>query len=1127
MRSIQAAVIAAAMLLTGGVVRSLPAAPATSTQEELLFDFEPGGKNLFENADKAEFVTEHATQGTHAMKLALGKDLKGAMGFHFVRGINAAGRWGQFDRFVVDLYVEGGPAKMYCFIRDEGGNGWDERFNLEQQFQPGKRRIEIPIGSIVRQKNQKPLDVNKLTWASISFAAVSPDVPTTLYVDNARLEKGVSAFHVKVLYSFEEGEKNAYVLEDWPDEFKGKSRMTAVEEHASNGKRALRLESHAPAGNVQFKLADEDTNWSDYDTLAIDVFNPANEPVPVGGWIKDKPADTWDNRYNWERVLKPGFNCLRLSVGGMAFPSGNRRTLDPAHISTFNLSVNSQTVFIDNIRLVKGVEEVAVEGIRKFDFGPKAGAVMPGFTAVNRETAYDKSKGFGWLPRGDFARDFDVREVMNRHRPFDDLVRDSCCPTKATFAVDVPDGDYQVWIMLNAPGGSVWHRFFKHRTVSVNGQVAVDQQYDAESFKKVEYQWQDTEDLPGDDLWERYINTSYTPVLVEAKAEGGQVTIDFDAHGEYFGCMVCGLALWPKAQEAQAQKWLANLNSMRKEQYAALHVEQPPKAAPPFSLSAEQAKFGVVRFIHSPDRDVEVNSTPTPEEVAGAAMDLAASPGEFEDGCIGVYPVKDSKLSASVGDLTSGANRIPASNLSLQVMRYKAVNHDATYSVEPRYLDSVPASGLALKKGVTRSLWLIVKVPADAVPGAYSGRVSLSLDGKAIDPVPVTLTVWPIVLSEPGIPMGMFMMTPQVDHIAFLDSREPYFQAWKDVLDDARAHGMTSVDPGIGARVRAVRDGKADIDFTDMDRLMDLTKAAGFKQELCGYAIGPGFTIRPQVLDDGSGDKAAQNLGLKNYGELVKAYFDSFREHANAKGYLPICFGSDDEYLIHPGAGPARCEQFHKVLKDNAPGFRFVALDSIYPDEKPDLIPHYESMLRQIDTWGAGLHSPKMAELVKKSGSRLWLYNTGLNRFTFGTYMFYAAKKYDVKGFFQWVYPIQGTLTKYDMASHRESNYGVVYPSDRGLRSTPIWERIRGGCDDHRYLQTAWELAAANVNGAKAADAKALQEAIDRTLAKLQFGKQRVDPASGEGKADNPMDPGQMEKFRRTLADGILKLQTR
>jgi hypothetical protein len=158
--------------------------------------------------------------------------------------------------------------------------------------------------------------------------------------------------------------------------------------------------------------------------------------------------------------------------------------------------------------------------------------------------------------------------------------------------------------------------------------------------------------------------------------------------------------------------------------------------------------------------------------------------------------------------------------------------------------------------------------------------------------------------------------------------------------------------------------------------------------------------MRPDALDPDKKQGGAERFGLKTYGEMAKAYFEAVREHATEKGYLPIIFGSDDEYLIHPGGNVAQLEQYHRILRANGAGYQFIPFDSIYPDERPNLLPEYEKMLSAVDCWCAGLHSPKLAELVAKAGSKLWLYNTGMNRFTFGTYMFFARKKYDVSGFF-------------------------------------------------------------------------------------------------------------------------------
>jgi hypothetical protein len=179
-------------------------------------------------------------------------------------------------------------------------------------------------------------------------------------------------------------------------------------------------------------------------------------------------------------------------------------------------------------------------------------------------------------------------------------------------------------------------------------------------------------------------------------------------------------------------------------------------------------------------------------------------------------------------------------------------------------------------------------------------------------------------------------------------------------------------------------------------------------------------------------------------------------------------------------------------------------------------------MLADVDTWGAGLHGPREAELLRAAGRRLWLYNTGLNRFTFGSYLFFARQNYGVKGFFQWVYNGGGTYSDFYLASHNESHYGVTYPSTRGLRSTPTWERILAGCNDHRYLETARR---AIEQGKGRPEAAALQKTIEGLFTQLHFGKPDADAIAGDGKAENPMSPEAMDSFRRSLAEGILKVQ--
>ena len=64
-------------------------------------------------------------------------------------------------------------------------------------------------------------------------------------------------------------------------------------------------------------------------------------------------------------------------LGILTMKDENGKTIDPKSVGAFNISTANNVLFIDNVRLVRGVEEVAVKGIKKFDFGPASSALMP------------------------------------------------------------------------------------------------------------------------------------------------------------------------------------------------------------------------------------------------------------------------------------------------------------------------------------------------------------------------------------------------------------------------------------------------------------------------------------------------------------------------------------------------------------------------------------------------------------------------------------------------------------------------------------------------------------------------------------------------------------------------------
>ena len=142
-------------------------------------------------------------------------------------------------------------------------------------------------------------------------------------------------------------------------------------------------------------------------------------------------------------------------------------------------------------------------------------------------------------------------------------------------------------------------------------------------------------------IQDTYINKLFKAKEFDVKVSDGQLTLDFDAYGAWWCMMLNGMVIFPKSEETDGVRWLANLNDLRKEQYNALHVEDVPPAPAAYDGITEQDKArGYVAFAHSPDRDIQVNSQPTAAEVT-AKLGLSAAPGEYEDACIGVLPLKD------------------------------------------------------------------------------------------------------------------------------------------------------------------------------------------------------------------------------------------------------------------------------------------------------------------------------------------------------------------------------------------------------------------------------------------------------------------------------------------------------
>ena len=89
----------------------------------------------------------------------------------------------------------------------------------------------------------------------------------------------------------------------------------------------------------------------------------------------------------------------------------------------------------------------AIEGARvgPFDFGTATSPVAPGYAGVHQGTRYTSAAGFGWIEGTIGSRD---------RGGADPLLRDLVTMTAATFAVDVPNGAYDVTVVTGDSASS-------------------------------------------------------------------------------------------------------------------------------------------------------------------------------------------------------------------------------------------------------------------------------------------------------------------------------------------------------------------------------------------------------------------------------------------------------------------------------------------------------------------------------------------------------------------------------------------------------------------------------------------------------------------------------------------------
>ena len=867
-----------------------------------------------------------------------------------------------------------------------------------------------------------------------------------------------------------------------------------VAAHSTDGAKALRIDR----SYVSMRAAQ---NWAGYDYLKVDTYVEGTHPLPVTVEIHDTATDGYWTRVNYGTVAPPGAGTLILPLGQLSVGEKSRpgRHLILSGITRLVFAVgNAGPLFLDNLRLERdtAARSAFFDGLYAFDFGTGTSPVMNGFTPVTPATMYSPGRGYG-LKNAKVWRAFDVLQP-------DPLYQDFICIESGGLAVDVPNGKYRVFVNMDSPSG-FWgeYQVYRERSILAQGKTVFSERMDFQTFQKKYFRFWDTEDLPSDNVFDKYQPAHFSEKLFDVDVKNGQIFIEF--RGENLACGVSAVILFPVEKAAEGARFLEYVKEKRRFYFdnAFKRVPHPP-AGDPVQPTAEDSARGYQVFQRDFMKDVYYNDTPYRGET-GQPLAADGFAGQIVPVTMSVLPLKD----LGIGTLTAGAlagpkDSIPASAIEVGYVSYRLTRvtmDGGIYTITPRLI--VPKNGVALPKGVARRFWLTVHIPPGTAPGIYTGQAVFTPRRGAARPIPLRIAVRKGSLDAVNIPVGPWggsIGTPW-----FGDDRETVaFTA--DMTEKSllmlRAYGFTMFTGVPSVVYRGFKDGKPLLDFSAADRQMADAGRKGF-QAVNSYGAGV-IGIDAYSRDLGKMKEA----GFADYSAFVKAVYSVIDRHAREKEWLPVYWNLGDEPSGDGLKESIENARAYRQAFPHGPPF-FTAATSLGSHDRND--PAFE-LSRTLHLATLGGHDETSLKLLASAGGA-WAYYNGGNRWTFGIYLYKAASEYGMKYRLAWHWHAVAGDPYYALDCREDDLAWANATPNRQLVPSVEFMRIAAGLDDYRHLLTLARLAKAKEGTPAASQAEAL---IHNRMAAFHLGQVDPDPLFG---VDD------WTAYRRRLADAIETLQ--
>ena len=988
--------------------------------------------------------------------------------------------------FAVHPRLEPGRYRITAYLRglDIGTGRWeqDTEFAFDGQYFPLRRRGTFGwtkltyVGEVTERKEVNGpsfglMSTGYLWIDDVAMELVGLDVPVTpqpVWGDEespfpvADLGSDASIVCPECGYRNRRGDANCYacgtpldaqpVRDNRPPirlltSFEKESPFTGgdlVTEHASEGAQAWQVRQgytdwHGPL------------DWSGYDYLKVDVFADSQQPLELQIEIHDGLTRDYWTRVNRGTVVPPGRSTLTIPLNQLYVGEKSRpgRKLLLHNISRFVFSIGEQpagTLTVDNLRLERDTTTAArlFPGLQAFDLGSSSSPLMPGFQRLTPANRYSKGRGYGLL-------DATIWRVYDVLQP-DPLYQDFICIERGGIALDVPSGKYHVFVNLDNPSG-YWGEYqrYRFRSVRAEGREVVR---DMESFQSLQAKYLrhwDHDDLPQHNTFTRYQQPYFAEKEFDVEVRDGQLNLDFD--GSDWACSVSCLIVYPLEEKERGAEFVQYVRGQRQfffdnQFQKTTHVA----TGDPLDPTPSQQDRGYVLFTRDYMKDVYDNDRPRSHEI-DQPLKAQAFCGEYEPLTLAVMPLRplgNTKL--TISDLRGPQDAVlPASRFRVGYVSYRNTRvtmEGSVYTSQPRWI--LPKSTVDMPLGTTRRFWLTAHVPADAQPGLYRGTVTVTPQHGKPAQVPVEFHVHRGTLDEADIPIGPW---GHAISIPWYDD-DPRTQIWREEmtyksLRQLRDYGFTSFSGMPEVHYLGFANGQPRLDFTRADAQMRLARKMGFHMPIVNYCPFIGLNLYERDM------QAMREAGFEDYSAFVRAVFSAVQTHAEAQDWLPVYWNLADEPLgesLLQATENARA--FRQAFPDGPP--YFTAATSLVSGDDHD---RHLALATAVHTVNVNGHDPTALRELRQAGGKWAFYNDG-NRWTYGTYLFKAAREYDVQFRLSWHWNnVAGD--PYYALDCREDDYAWcnVSPSGELVPSLHFEREMREGLDDYRYLLTLDRLA--------------------------------------------------------------------